>query len=196
MPEAQGRRDAEGMRDDALSIIVSGSSAATGLPGYLIWLRQELSLDIRLLLTASAERFLPAQVASWYADEVFTSADDALNPTEFARRSVGVVALPATANLLAGAALGLAATPAQTVLLAADRPALFFPSMNATMWNKPTTRRYVETLRAEGHTVVDPISQPVYELWSRDNTIGPGMPTPNEAAELIVKWLEQTMAEA
>jgi len=184
------------MRDDALSIIVSGSSAATGLPGYLIWLRQELSLDIRVLLTASAERFLPAQVASWYADEVYTSADQALNPTEFARRSLGVVALPTTANLLAGAALGLAATPAQTVLLAADRPALFFPSMSGTMWNKPTTRRYVETLRAEGHTVVDPISQPVYELWSRDNTVGPAMPTPDEATELIVKWLEQIAAEA
>ena len=50
------------MKDDALSVIVSGSSAAIGIPSYLVWLRQEIDLSLRVLLTHSAERFLQPQV--------------------------------------------------------------------------------------------------------------------------------------
>lgn len=181
------------MRDDALSIIVCGSSAATGLPAYLTWLRQELDLSLRVLLTTDAERFLPPQMVAWYVDELYTSGDPALNPTEFAKRSLATVVLPATANTLAAAALGLAGTPAQTVLLASDRPALFFPSMNKTMWEKPSTGRHVETLRAEGHTVVEPLERPIFELWRRENTMGPSLPPPDAATETIIAWLEQTL---
>ena len=49
-----------------------------------------------------------------------------LNPTEFALRSRAVIVLPATANMLASAALGLAGMPAQTAVLAAPGPVLFF----------------------------------------------------------------------
>jgi phosphopantothenoylcysteine synthetase/decarboxylase len=190
----QGRRRHGGrMRDDALSIIVSGSSAALGMPGYLTWLRQEVDLSLRVLLTHSAERFLRREVLGWYAEEVFASDDPALNPTEFAMRSLGIVVLPASANTLAAVALGLAATPAQTVLLAADRPALFFPSMNKTMWNKGVVRRHVAALRDDGHTVVEPRERPVFELWRRENALGIGLPEPDEATELVVTWLEEVV---
>jgi phosphopantothenoylcysteine synthetase/decarboxylase len=66
--------------------------------------------------------------------------------------------------------------------------------MNDAMWSKPTTERHVEALRAQGHTVVDPVRQPVFELWSRTNVVGPSMPPPDEAAELIAKWLETQLA--
>ncbi|MFI6130839.1 flavoprotein [Micromonospora sp. NPDC051141] len=182
------------MRDDALSVIVSGSSAAMATSGYLSWLRQEIDLPLRVLLTASAERFVPPQVAAWYADEVWTSADPGLNPTEFAKRSVGLVVLPATANMLAATALGLAGTPAQTALLASDRPSLFFPSMNRSMWVKRVTQRHVEALRDEGHTVVEPQDRVIFELWQRENAIGIAMPPPDTVAELIASWLETTLA--
>ena len=182
------------MREDALSIIVSGSSAAIGMPAYLVWLRQEIDLSLRVLLTHSAERFLQPQVVAWHADEVFTSDDASLNPTEFAKRSLGIVVLPATANMLASTALGLAATPAQTVLLASDRPGLFFPSMNATMWAKNSTQRHVATLRDEGHAVVEPQERAAFELWQRDNVVGPALLPPDEAAETIVGWLENYLS--
>jgi phosphopantothenoylcysteine synthetase/decarboxylase len=184
------------MRDDALSIIVSGSSAAIGMPAYLAWLRQEIDLSLRVLLTHSAERFLQPQVVAWHADEVFTSDDASLNPTEFAKRSLGIVVLPATANMLVSAALGLAATPAQTVLLSSDRPVLFFPAMNATMWAKNSTQGHVAALRAEGHTVVDPQERGAFELWQRENVVGPALPPPDEAAETIVAWLENYLSAA
>lgn len=178
------------VRDDALSVIVCGSSAATGVPAYLAWLRQEIDLPLRVLLTHSAERFVVRQTLAWYADECYASDDPALNPTEFAKRSLGVVVLPATANTVACAALGLAGTPAQTVLLTADRPNLFFPSMNESMWTKPSTRRHVATLRADGHTVVEPQLVPMFTLWSRETTIGPAIPPPDQATETIATWLE------
>jgi len=189
-PCRAGRRTVVRMRDDALSIIVTGSSSALGMHGYLTWLRQEVDLPLRVLLTHSAERFLRREVAGWYADEVCVSDDPALNPVEFARRSLAIVVLPASANTLAAAALGLASSPAQTALLASPRPALFFPAMNDVMWDKPVVQRHVATLRADGHTVVEPQRRPVFELWRRENVQGIGMPDPEEAIELMVTWLE------
>ncbi len=194
MSPASPRRDAVRMRDDALSVIICGSSAAMAASGYLSWLRQEIDLPLRVLLTASAERFVQPQVAAWYADEVYASGDPALNPTEFARRSLGIVVLPATAATIAAAALGLAGTPAQTALLASERPAIFFPSMNRSMWTKKTTRRHVEALRDEGHTVVEPQERVIFELWRRENALGIAMPPPDAVAELVVSWLESILA--
>jgi len=182
------------MRNDALSVIVCGASGSIGVVQYLTWLRQEIDLPLRVLLTHNAERFVQPQALTWYADEVYTSNDPGLNPTELARRSVGLVVLPASANTLAAAASGLAASPAQTAILADERPALFFPSMNESMWAKPATRRNVATLRADGHTVVDPRQSAVFELWSRENAIGIAMLPPDEATEVIIAWLEQRMS--
>jgi phosphopantothenoylcysteine synthetase/decarboxylase len=183
------------MRDNALSIVVCGSNAAVGLPVYLAHLGDELDLDLRVLLTRGAERFVQPQFIAMYADELYTSDDASLNPIELARRSVGIVVLPATANMLASAALGLAATPAQTALLAATGPALFFPQLNASMWAKGSVHRHVAALREDGHTVVDPENQQVYELWRREFTVGPAMPPPDQATEIILAWLEKTLAE-
>lgn len=176
------------MRDGALSVIACGASAVQAQSAYLTRIRQELDVPLRLLLTHSAERFVRAEALAFYADEVYTAGTAGLNPTEFARRSSALVVLPASANMLACAALGLAATPAQTVLLAAEQPALFFPSMNATMWAKPTTRRHVAALRAEGHSVVDPHEREVFEVWSRKVIVGPSLPPPELTAKIIKDW--------
>jgi 3-polyprenyl-4-hydroxybenzoate decarboxylase len=184
----------EPMRDDALTIIVCGASATTGVVPYLTWLRQEIEVPLRVLLTHSAERFVPPQALGWYADELYTSADPGLNPTELARRSLGLVVLPASANTLAGVAQGLAASPAQTAILADEQPALFFPAMNRSMWVKTATQRNVATLRADGHTVVDPREGPVFELWQRENAIGISLLPPDQTAELIIAWLESRMS--
>lgn len=180
------------MQEDALSVIVCGSSASISVPAYLVWLRNEIDLSLRVLLTCSAERFIQRQVVAWHADEVYASDDTALNPVEFARSSRGIVVLPATANMLAAAALGLAATPAQTALLASDRPALFFPNMNSSMWEKGSVQRHVATLRADGHTVVQPQQREVFEMWRREVSIGLTLLPPDEVAETIIKWIDES----
>lgn len=182
------------MQDNALSVIVCGSTAAIGIPSYLVWLGNEIDLSVRVLLTRGAEQFIQPQVVAWHADEVYQSSDATLNPVEFAKRSLGIVVLPATANMLACAALGLAATPAQTVLLASDRPALFFPAMNSSMWAKHSVQRHVAALDAEGHTVVPPQQRQAFELWRREVTTGPALPPPEEVTETIIKWLDEDLS--
>jgi len=180
------------VHDRALSVVVCGSSAALSLTRYLSRIRQVVVEEpIRVLLTHSAQRFVSPDIAHWYADECFASDDPRLNPTEFVLRSRGVVVLPATANTLAAAALGLAGTPAQTVLMMAEPPTLFFPSMNQIMWRRGTTRDHVGRLRAEGHVIVDPQPGEAYEMWQRRIVESLVMPGPDETAAVIGRWWEQ-----
>ncbi|MFO7942555.1 MAG: bifunctional phosphopantothenoylcysteine decarboxylase/phosphopantothenate--cysteine ligase CoaBC [Bacillota bacterium] len=67
-----------------------------------------------------------------------------------------MVVAPATANCLAKAASGLADDYLSTLLLAFPGPKLFAPAMNTHMWQNPSTRRNVATLRDDGYTVVEP----------------------------------------
>lgn len=178
------------MQDDALTVIISGASAAIAMPAYLQQMNSEIDLTLRVLLTKSAERFIDPQVAAWLADEAYVSDDPKLRPIEVAKRSFAIVVLPASANMLASAALGLASTPAQTVLLASEQPALFFPSMNESMLVKEITKRHIAALRDAGHTVVDPIEDNVYELSTRQVVVGPALLQPDLLCEVVVKWLE------
>jgi hypothetical protein len=182
-----------GMDGDALGVIACGSTIVVNLPAYLTYLSSTLDVRLHVLLTSSAERFLPRQSAAWFADQVFSSSDPGLNPAEFAEGCRGIVILPATANMLAATALGLAGTPAQTVVLAAEWPCIFFPNMNGPMWSKKTTQRHVTRLREDGHTVVNPqLHQQVYAVSRREFVTGLGMPAPPEAAQAIAGWLDKT----
>ena len=67
-----------------------------------------------------------------------------------------VVVAPATANLMARAANGLADDLATTLLLATDTPVMMAPAMNVRMWQHAATQRNLATLRADGVTIVGP----------------------------------------
>ena len=66
------------------------------------------------------------------------------------------VVAPATAHFLAKAALGLADDLLSTLVLTCECPTVFAPAMNTAMWEKPSVRRNVDTLRADGHGLVGP----------------------------------------
>ena len=86
-------------------------------------------------------------------------------------------------------ALGLAATPAQTALLASPAPVLYFPQIKRHMWDKPVIQRHVAELRAEGNTVIDPVETTTYQMWKREEDIGFAMPGAEEAAKIVRDWL-------
>ena len=75
---------------------------------------------------------------------------------ELSRSADLVVVVPATADLMAKAAAGLAGDLAATTLLATDKPVLMAPAMNVRMWLHPATARNLETLKHDGVTVVGP----------------------------------------
>jgi phosphopantothenoylcysteine decarboxylase/phosphopantothenate--cysteine ligase len=63
---------------------------------------------------------------------------------------------PATANVLAKGALGLADDLLSTTLLSFDGPVLFAPAMNTRMWNKPAVQRNVRQLQEDGAAIIAP----------------------------------------
>ena len=82
--------------------------------------------------------------------------------------------LPATAHTLAQAAHGFAGSLLTATLLAHQGSAIFFPSMNAAMWHKPSVQRNVAQLRADGYHVADPVMAPCWEIASESSAPGRG----------------------
>lgn len=89
--------------------------------------------------------------------ELFNLTDEAeMGHIELSRSADLVVVAPATADLMAKAANGLANDLASTALLATDKPVLMVPAMNVRMWEHAATKRNVARLRADGVTVMEP----------------------------------------
>ncbi len=106
---------------------------------------------------------------------------------ELAQQADLLCVAPATANLLAKAACGLADDLLSTVLLAFAGPAILAPAMNAEMWRKPPVQRNVAQLVADGFTIIDP-----EEGYLSCGTVGPGrMASPEKIFQVIAATLEK-----
>ena len=101
-----------------------------------------------------------------------------------------LVVAPATANILARMAAGLADDLAATVLLATDKRVLVAPAMNVRMWTHPATVANVETLRKRGITFIGPNDGAM-----ACNEHGPGrMSEPQEIADAIERMIGSAVA--
>jgi phosphopantothenoylcysteine synthetase/decarboxylase len=97
------------------------------------------------------------------------------------------VVLPATANVIGQAANGLGANLLTTTILASPRPVVFYPNVNDVMWNKAAVQRNVETLRGDGHIVIEPEVAMAYEVDSGETRESLVIPEP---AQLVEQLLE------
>jgi phosphopantothenoylcysteine decarboxylase/phosphopantothenate--cysteine ligase len=77
---------------------------------------------------------------------------------ELARSADLFCIAPATANILAKAAHGIADDLVSTLILSFDKPILFAPAMNTVMWNKPSVQRNIQQLRDDGMFFIGPES--------------------------------------
>lgn len=143
-----------------LLIIGGGIAAYKSLE--LIRMLKKRGIASRCVLTDAAKQFVtPMSVAALSGDKVyddlFSLTDEAeMGHIELSRSADLVVVCPATANLMAKLAGGLADDLASTAMLATDKPVLMAPAMNVRMWEHPATLRNVETLRGWGVTVLEP----------------------------------------
>jgi phosphopantothenoylcysteine decarboxylase/phosphopantothenate--cysteine ligase len=143
-----------------LLIIGGGIAAYKSLD--LIRRARERGARVRAVLTAGAQHFVtPLSVATLCEEKVFTDLFDLKDETEIghirlSREADIIIIAPATANLLAHMANGLADDLATSVLLAANKPILAAPAMNWKMWQNPATQRNVAQLRADGVHFVGP----------------------------------------
>lgn len=117
---------------------------------------------VRAILTkAGAEFVTPLSVASLAGEKVFSDlfslTDEAeMGHIELSRAADLVVVAPATADLLAKMAQGLANDLASTALLATDKRVLVAPAMNVRMWTHPATQRNITQLQKDGVALIGP----------------------------------------
>ena len=184
------------MSDKRVLLIVGGGVAAYKSL-LLVRLLRKAGIAVRPILTKAGEQFVtPLSLAALAEDKVyqdlFSLTDEAeMGHIELSRSADLVVVAPATADLIAKAANGLAGDLASTTLLATDKPVLMAPAMNVRMWLHPATQRNVATLRADGVSFVDPA-----EGAMACGEFGPGrLAEPEEIFAAIVAMLEGPAAK-
>jgi phosphopantothenoylcysteine decarboxylase/phosphopantothenate--cysteine ligase len=149
------------MAERRILLIVSGGIAAYKTLELVRLLKKD-GLAVRAVLTDAAKAFVtPLSLGALTEDNVYSDLFDLKDEREIghiqlSRQAELVVVAPATANILAKMAAGIADDLATTLLLATDKPVLVCPAMNVRMWQHAATCRNVETLRADGIHVLEP----------------------------------------
>jgi len=151
-----------------VTVGVSGGIAAYKA-AELVRALQRQALEIHVVMTAAACKFIqPLTFASLTGHKVITSLWDEWDSAEATAEQNGIehigeaqwaealVVAPATANVLAKFAHGIADDFLTTMFLATRAPVLVAPAMNVNMWDHPATQANLELLRQRGVRVIDP----------------------------------------
>ena len=147
-------------------LVISGGIAAYKSLELIRRLRDR-GATVRVVMTAAAQQFISPLSAATLSgqpirDELFSLTDEAaIGHIELSRAADLVVVAPASANILARMAAGLADDLATTLLLATDKRVLAAPAMNVRMWLHPSTRRNLDRLKDDGVLFVGPESGPM-----------------------------------
>jgi len=143
-------------------LLIVGGGIAAYKACELVRLCRKAGIGVRCVVTAAGQHFVtPMTLAALSEQQVFTTLWDLKDESEMghiqlSREADLVVVAPATADLLAKMAAGIADDLATTLLLATDKAVLAAPAMNWRMWTHKATQRNVATLRADGVTVLEP----------------------------------------
>src|SRR6202021_1770789 len=143
-------------------LLIVGGGIAAYKALELARLLRKADIAVRPILTRAGQEFVtPLSLAALCEDrvysELFSLIDEAqMGHIELSRSADLVVVAPATADLIAKAANGLAGDLAATTLLAPDKPVLMAPAMNVRMWLHAATQRNPAPLKADGGALVGP----------------------------------------
>ncbi|MFZ3454773.1 bifunctional phosphopantothenoylcysteine decarboxylase/phosphopantothenate--cysteine ligase CoaBC [Arthrobacter sp. 7Tela_A1] len=157
-----------------------GGGIAAYKSASLLRLFTEAGHTVQVVPTEASTRFVG--IATWEAlsghpvSTTVFDAVDTVNHVRLGHEADLIVVAPATADLLARAAAGLASDLLTNTLLMARGPVFFAPAMHTEMWNHPATQANVAALRSRGAVVMEPASG---RLTGKDS--GPGrLPEPSE----------------
>ncbi len=171
-------------------LLVVGGGIAAYKSCELVRLIRKGGGDVTCVLTEGGSQFVtPMALAALSENKVYTSLFDLKDEVEMghiqlSREADLVVVCPATADLLAKMAAGIADDLATTAILATDKPVMAVPAMNVRMWEHEATQRNVEWLRQAGVHVMQP----------EDGAMACGEFGPGRLPEPETVWLE--IAEA
>ena len=145
-----------------LLIISGGIAAYKSLE--LIRILKKNNIKVQVILTKGGERFVTAlSVAALSEENVYQDLFSLKDETEMghirlSRENDLIIVAPASANIIAHTAAGIANDLATTVLLAANKPIFFVPSMNVEMWKNPITQRNIKFLKNNNFNFIGPDS--------------------------------------
>jgi phosphopantothenoylcysteine decarboxylase / phosphopantothenate---cysteine ligase len=151
-----------------VTVGVSGGIAAYKA-AELVRALQRQAVEVHVVMTESAQKFVqPLTFAALTSHKVITSLwsesdanendrdENGIDPIAEAQWCDALVVAPATANVLAKFAHGIADDFLSTMVLATTAPVLVAPAMNVNMWNHPATQANIEVLRQRGVGIVEP----------------------------------------
>ena len=137
----------------------------------IVRLLQDRGIRVQVVMTEAAQQFIrPLTFAAVSGEKVITgmfgasdsasdpNLDSAIEHISVAQSVDALVVVPATADVIAKFAQGIANDFLSTLYLATTAPVVIAPAMNVNMWNHAATQSNVETLKARGVTIVDPDS--------------------------------------
>ena len=168
-------------------LLIVGGGIAAYKACELIRLIRKAGGTVRCVLTKSGAEFVtPMTLAALSEQPVHTSLWDLkdeveMGHIELSRAADVLLVCPATADLLAKMANGIADDLATTLLLATDKPVVVAPAMNVRMWQHAATQRNVAQLKVDEEQVIEPD-----EGEMACGEFGPGR-LPEPAA--IIEWL-------
>src|ERR687889_2202606 len=157
-------------------LLIVGGGIAAFKAAELIRLARRHGHEVTPVITAGGAHFVtPMTLAALAESPVYTSLWDLKDETEMghiqlSRAADLVLVCPATADLLAKMAAGIADDLATTLLLATDKPVIAAPAMNVRMWLHAATQRNVAQLKADGIQVIEPAEG---DMASRQQGPGP-----------------------
>lgn len=178
------------MTQPRILLIVSGGIAAYKALELVRVLRRQ-GIAVRAVMTKAAEKFVtPLSLGVLTEDHVYGDMFDLKEEREIghiqlSRQADLIVVAPATADILAKMAAGIADDLATTILLATDKPVMVAPAMNVRMWHHKATQRNLERLRADGIHIVEPDDGAMAcGEWGKGR-----LPEPEEIARAIAEML-------
>ena len=173
-------------------LLIVGGGIAAYKAAELVRAARKAGHEVTPVLTAGGAHFAtPMSLAALAESPVYTSLWDLKDETEMghiqlSRAADLVLICPATADLLAKMAAGIADDLATTLLLATDKPVVAAPAMNVRMWLHAATQANIATLKSRGVTILEPD-----EGDMACGEYGPGrLPEPDDIMARIAPMLE------
>ena len=178
----------------SLLLGMTGSISAPSIPGFVAFLRRGLVEQVRVIMTRSAaELVTPAAMQAYtgepvYVDSFDTSEGVHVPHIQLAREADAFLIMPASANVIAKAGLGIADDLLSTAILASPAPVIIVPCMNEKMWFNRAVQRNVALARENGYHVMEPVKG--FEVADLQETFG-AMPPFSE----IIAYVAERIAK-
>jgi phosphopantothenoylcysteine synthetase/decarboxylase len=166
------KQPARTRRARRLLLCATGGYQCYALPGFVLSLLRHFADDVQVVLSRAAAGLVSkTAVEAASRHPVFVEMDDTgpdvfVPHIELGRNVDLVLVYPATVNVVAKVAHGVADELIPALILATPAPVIFVPVANALMWGHPAARRHIKTLREDGYIVLPPL--PGVEVATRE----------------------------